>query len=43
MITSIPGLYIVHNAHILNGTLNVNETTQLADKAAACLLSLPAQ
>lgn len=33
MTTSIPGLYIINSAHILNGTLNVNETIQLAEKA----------
>jgi protoporphyrinogen oxidase len=30
--TSIDGLYIVNSAHIVNGTLNVNETVQLAEK-----------
>lgn len=35
MITSVPGLFIVNSAHIVNGTLNVNETVQLAEKAAA--------
>ncbi|GMV66425.1 MAG: hypothetical protein AMXMBFR75_22210 [Candidatus Hinthialibacteria bacterium] len=35
VVTSVPGLYLVNSAHILNGTLNVNETVQLADKAAA--------
>lgn len=30
--TSIPGLRILNSAHILNGTLNVNETIQLADR-----------
>jgi len=29
--TSIEGLYIVNSAHIVNGTLNVNETVQLAE------------
>jgi protoporphyrinogen oxidase len=38
--TSIPGVHIVNSAHILNGTLNVNETIQLAEKAARQLLSL---
>jgi len=42
MHTSVPGLHIVNSAHILNGTLNVNETLQLAEKAAARLLALPA-
>jgi len=30
--TSVPGLYIVNSSYITNGTLNVNETMQLADK-----------
>jgi protoporphyrinogen oxidase len=34
MTTSAPGLHLVNSAHILNGTLNVNETIQLAEKAA---------
>ncbi|MCC6537786.1 MAG: NAD(P)/FAD-dependent oxidoreductase [Bryobacterales bacterium] len=37
--TSIPGLYLVNSAQIVNGTLNVNETVHLADRAAATLLS----
>lgn len=32
--TSIPGLYIVNSSHIMNGTLNVNETISLAERAA---------
>jgi protoporphyrinogen oxidase len=32
--TSMPGLHILNSAHIINGTLNVNETVQLAGKAA---------
>ena len=32
--TSIPGLYFVNSSHILNGTLNVNETISLAERAA---------
>jgi hypothetical protein len=39
MWTSIPGLYIVNSAHIINGTLNVNETIQLAERAIPLLLS----
>jgi protoporphyrinogen oxidase len=39
MNTSVPGLWIVNSAHILNGTLNVNETVQLAENAAARLLA----
>ena len=30
--SSIDGLYILNSAHITNGTLNVNETIQLAEK-----------
>ncbi len=33
MTTSVPGLYVVNSAHIVNGTLNVNETVQLAERA----------
>lgn len=40
MTTSIPGLYIVNSSHIVNGTLNVNETIQLAEKAARLLHSI---
>jgi protoporphyrinogen oxidase len=32
METSVPGVFIVNSAHILNGTLNVNECIQLARK-----------
>jgi len=32
--TSARGLHLVNSAHILNGTLNVNETIQLAERAA---------
>jgi protoporphyrinogen oxidase len=39
MATSLPGLFLVNSAHIVNGTLNVNETLQLADRAAARLLA----
>jgi protoporphyrinogen oxidase len=39
MTSSIPGVHIINSAHICNGTLNVNETVQLAEKAAARLLS----
>lgn len=37
--TSQPGVHIVNSAQILNGTLNVNETIQLVDKALPQLLS----
>ncbi|MCU0567277.1 MAG: NAD(P)/FAD-dependent oxidoreductase [Oculatellaceae cyanobacterium Prado106] len=39
MHTSMPGVHIINSAHILNGTLNVNETVQLAENAAAELLT----
>jgi protoporphyrinogen oxidase len=37
MATSVPGLYIVNSAHIVNGTLNVNETLALAERAMSVL------
>lgn len=37
--TSVPGLFTVNSAHIVNGTLNVNETVQLADRTATELLA----
>lgn len=37
MKSSVPGLYLVNSAHIVNGTLNVNETLALAERAAAIL------
>lgn len=39
MQSSIPGLYLVNSAQIVNGTLNVNETVQLAQVAATNLLA----
>ncbi len=36
--TSVEGLYIVSSAHIVNGTLNVNETVQLAEQTADALV-----
>jgi protoporphyrinogen oxidase len=39
MFTSIPGIQIVNSAHIVNGTLNVNETVQLAERAVPEMLS----
>jgi len=38
MKTSVPGVHIINSAHISNGTLNVNETIQLANIASAQLL-----
>jgi protoporphyrinogen oxidase len=32
--TSVPGLHVVSSAQIVNGTLNVNETVELAERAA---------
>jgi protoporphyrinogen oxidase len=32
--TSVPGLHLVSSAQIVNGTLNVNETVELAERAA---------
>jgi len=32
--TSVPGLYILNSAHIVNGTLNINETVRLAESGA---------
>jgi protoporphyrinogen oxidase len=34
MVTSVPGLHLVSSAQIVNGTLNVNETVELAERAA---------
>ena len=38
MATSVPGVHLVTSAQIVNGTLNVNETVQLAERAARDLL-----
>ncbi|RQW11068.1 FAD-dependent oxidoreductase, partial [candidate division KSB1 bacterium] len=37
--TSMPGVYILNSAHIVNGTLNVNETIKLADSTLPRILS----
>ncbi len=37
--TSVPGLYILNSAHIVNGTLNVNETVQLAERGLQEILA----
>jgi hypothetical protein len=39
--TSVPGVHILNSTQIVNGTLNVNETIQLAEKAAARFAFLP--
>ncbi len=38
MATSVPGVHLVTSAQIVNGTLNVNETVGLAERAARRLL-----
>jgi protoporphyrinogen oxidase len=38
---SVAGLHFVNSAHIVNGTLNVNETVQLAERAAQRFANLP--
>jgi protoporphyrinogen oxidase len=45
MVTSVPGVYVINSAHIVNGTLNVNETLALAERAADMLAatSIPAR
>jgi protoporphyrinogen oxidase len=35
--TSIPGLFLLNSAHIVNGTLNVNETLQLVERGLAAI------
>ncbi len=37
--TSVPGVHAVNSAHIVNGTLNVNEVILLAERAAQHLLA----
>jgi len=37
--TSIPGVHLLNSAHIVNGTLNVNETVRLAEEALSDLLA----
>ncbi len=36
--TSVPGLHLVSSAHIINGTLNVNDTVRVAEQAARSLI-----
>ena len=40
-VTSVPGFYALNSAHIVNGTLNVNETIKLANDFVAGLNNLP--
>ncbi len=35
--TSVPGVYTLNSAHIVNGTLNVNETLQLVERGLAAI------
>jgi protoporphyrinogen oxidase len=37
--TTIPGLFMANSAHIVNGTLNVNETVKLANGVSATVMS----
>ena len=39
IVTSLPGVYLANSAHIVNGTLNVNETLQLAENALKIILA----
>jgi protoporphyrinogen oxidase len=39
METSIAGLYVINSSHIINGTLNVDETVALAERGAQMLMS----
>ncbi len=41
--TSIPGLWTINSSHIVNGTLNVNQTVDLAERAAAQMIASPAR
>jgi protoporphyrinogen oxidase len=40
--TSVPSLFVANSAHIVNGTLNVNETVKLAHSITPALLSAAA-
>jgi protoporphyrinogen oxidase len=40
MATSVAGLHLVSSAQIVNGTLNVNETVELAERAARAIADL---
>ncbi|GAC1613796.1 MAG: NAD(P)/FAD-dependent oxidoreductase [Vulcanimicrobiaceae bacterium] len=41
--TSVPGVFALNSAHIVNGTLNVNETLGLVDLGLAALDAAPPQ
>lgn len=38
MTASMPGVHIINSSHIVSGTLNVNETIQLAQRVTKMLL-----
>lgn len=40
MQTSVPGVYVVNSAHIVNGTLNANETVGLANRSVPVVTSV---
>jgi protoporphyrinogen oxidase len=40
--TSLPGVFLVNSAQIVNGTLNVNETVRLAEESVEELLAIAA-
>jgi len=37
IVTSVPGVYLLNSAHIVNGTLNVNETVALVERGIAAI------
>jgi protoporphyrinogen oxidase len=37
--TSVPGVHLVHSAQIVHGTLNVNETIELAERALPAIVA----
>lgn len=41
VVSSVPGVFVVNTAHIVNGTLNINETLQLVDRVLPDLLKSP--
>ncbi len=41
--TSVPGVFTLNSAHIVNGTLNVNETISLVDRGLAVLAGAAAR
>ena len=38
IVTSLPGVTAISSAHIVNGTLNVNDTLAVAERASVSLL-----